>query len=316
MPQLTVVVPLMDQVDAFENTLASILRYDDQRIQVVVTHDGRYEDPHGILDEVDCVVIPSHRNTSRLGRVAAAVDSCRSPWIHWLAPGIEATEGWCDDLLEFLGRHSELGLLSPRVFSAAEGTCVASCILTRPSGHALYLEDVWGEEWSAEEVVVDRSLVGPTGWAGFCRRQLLEQWQQEWSGFRLPNGYAEAALGLMVRADGWDHQISESVLMANEATCEKMEQGVERDGRAAAAILGRFQSGTAAGKCLRSLGYAFQEMLMGVVYPGNLGVALARLGSLSLATGGGSKRPVPIDDAVFSMSAPQPSSEQEKRRAA
>lgn len=287
MPQLTVVVPLMDQVDAFENTLASILRYQDPRLELVVTHDGRYDDPHGILGEIENVVVATHRETSVLGRVAAAAHACHSPWIHWISPGIEVTDGWCDELLNDLARCPELGLVSPRIVAAdrsEDGRCLASALLALPSGHAQYLEDVVGEEWSADQVMDQPNLAGPTGWGGFCRRHLLEQWQAQWGRIRLPQGYAELSLGLMVRHDGWSHQFTDSCLVASQEIAERIEQGIARDGRAAATLIGRTQAGSAGTKLVRSLTYALQEAVSGIIYPGNLSVAIARLSHLSQAT--------------------------------
>lgn len=288
MPQLTVVVPLMDQVDAFEETLASILRFCDRHIQLVVTHDGRYDDPHQILDEVESVVVPSHRNTSVIGRVAAACDACQSPWIHWLAPGIEVTQQWFDELLESLTRQSDVGLISPQIHSVELNDsqlqhCVGSCVVSQPTAHPQYLEDVYGEEWTLSEVTDDCSIVGPTGWAGLCRKQLLQQWHEDWNRQRLPEGYAELSLGLMVQRDGWRHQIGQSQVYASEDAVAAMEQGFRRDGRAAAAIMGRLQTGSAFSKMIRSIGYGAREIATAILYPGNFSVGMARFTNLSAA---------------------------------
>ena len=317
MPQLTVVVPLMDQVDAFENTLASILRCEDQRIQLVVTHDGRYDDPHGILSEVESVIIPSHRDTSLLGRVAAAASVCQSPWIHWLAPGVEATEGWCDELIDTLGKQSEVGLVSPRIFSQeAPEDCMASGVMATPSGHAQYLEDVYGEDWSLEDVQDDGALVGPTGWAGFCRRTLLEQWHAEWGSLRLPNGYAEQALGLMVQRDGWEHRVGESCLTACDTICEQIERGWKRDGRAASAIIRRLQSGSSSSKLIRSLQYAIGEIAFGLLSPGSFSAGVSRLSNLTLATASSDRRPAVSSDILSLPESESPDSRPQRRKRA
>lgn len=305
MPQFTIVVPLMDQVDAFESTLASVLRYKEQGLQIIVAHSGAYDDVHGILDEVESIVIPCRKGTSVLNIVAeASAMLAKSPWVAWLAPGIEATEGWYDSMLQSLASRSDVGMISPRVFSGeelgngqSELGCLASCITHSRNCHPVYLEEVVGEQWDIDDVVELGDAVGPTSWAGFCRRQLLQQWSELSISRRLPNGYAELALGLFLKEEGWSHEISDSWVAANQEAQQAIETPFQRCGKSASIIMANFESGSAISKVIRSLSYAAMEIAGGILSPSKMSAGLGRLGSLSLLSQKAKRRPsVSFDD--------------------
>jgi|GEM_PF-1904853 len=305
MPQFTIVVPLMDQVDAFESTLASVLRYKEQGLQIIVAHSGAYEDIHGILDEVQSVVIPQRSGTSVLSIVAQASNElAKSPWVSWLAPGIEATEGWFEGMHESLAMPAEFGLLSPRVFAGedlqdvqAELGCLASCITHSRSFHPVYLEEVVGEQWDIDDIAQLGQAVGPTSWAGFCRRQLLQQWSELPISRRLSNGYAELSLGLFLKQEGWSHEISNSWVSANPEAQQAIESPFRRCGKSASLVMANYESGSVISKVIRSIGYAAAEIASGIVSPSQIGVGFGRLGSLSLLSQKAKRRsPILVED--------------------
>lgn len=248
MPRLTIIVPLMDQVDTFETTLASVLRYAGPQVEVLAAVTGDYEDQYNILGEISSVVVDARLASTSLGRAAWAADAATSTWIYWLAPGIELTQTALAAALE-MTHQRDLGLASPKiaarqasslepnqVSSDAGEQCLASSVVMTERFHPVCLEELVGEQWTAEDVSLLKSKVaGPTGWAGLVQRQLLEQWPA--SHRRLPAGYAELSLGLMVQDNGWAHDWIDGELVACETIAPEIEAGFRLCGRSSNRIL-------------------------------------------------------------------------------
>ena len=62
MSRFSIVIPIdgddrrQNEIQRFEDTLASVLRSRPRESQIIVVHNGRYEDPHGLGSEVDWIV--------------------------------------------------------------------------------------------------------------------------------------------------------------------------------------------------------------------------------------------------------------------
>jgi hypothetical protein len=248
MPRLTIIVPLMDQVDAFETTLASVLRYAGSQVEVLAAIAGEYQDQYGILAEIGSVPVDSRMASTPLGRSALAANSANSPWIYWLSPGIEMTESGLMGALNSI-QQRDLGLASPRIIEHGgedagaspvrenPGTrCLASSVAITSRFHPVYLEELIGEEWSVSDLSAGLGVVGPTGWAGLVQRQLLEQWAAT-DDASLPKGYAELSLGIYVERIGWAHRWTSGELLANQFVAADIETGYRLTGRSSNRIL-------------------------------------------------------------------------------
>jgi len=285
MPRLTIVVPLMDQEDAFEATLASILRYLEPEMQVLVVHTGNYRDPHGILGEVLSVVVDPEGSESSLRRVALGAQQAGSPWILWLIPGIELTEGWSDSLNWGDLQRPDVGLISPRIMrSDSEDGCLASGVTLSSRAHPRYLEELLGEQWQEEDCPQggqpgSASCLAPTQWAGLCRKNLLRQWLRQ-APAGLPDGYAELSLGLMLRRLGWEHQFLPLGLRAEHWAQELIEAGYRLCGRSANQIVAQQACGSGWSRMRQGLSAVASELALGLLSPGQLRVAWERLSTL------------------------------------
>ncbi|MBL8890328.1 MAG: hypothetical protein JNL67_10145 [Planctomycetaceae bacterium] len=250
MPRLTIIVPLMDQVDAFETTLASVLRYAGTQIEVMAAISGGYADQYGILNEINSVEIDARRTKTALGRVAMAAGSANSAWVYWLTPGVELTQEALDAAVSIIQRR-DLGLASPRIVAQSSsnqtiasqgrpaglpGCSLASSVVLTNRFHPMCLEELIGEQWSMNDLTAQIRVVGPTGWAGLVQRRLLTQWLRTGDA-QLPSGYAELSLGLFVQQDGWAHDWIEGELIASEAIATEIEAGYRLCGRASNQIL-------------------------------------------------------------------------------
>ncbi len=304
MPQFTIIVPLMDQVSEFETTLASVLRYAPPHAEVLVAQDGSYTDPYGILSEVRSVIVSTQPVPGDLGRVALASAQANSPWVFWLAPGIEMTEATDDGLLEIL-KQRDLGLISPRIVASdvpdpkladrgdpqpTKLASLASSVALTPRFHPAYLEDLLGEQWEVTDVHVRHQVCGPTAWAGICRRQVLEQWSES-PEVALPDGYAELSLGLLSQGLGWEHDWMDGVLIASPWVTETIERGYQLCGRASNQMLENQVHGSAWSRVRAGLAIGLVELATGVLNPRQFRVAGQRLGNLSRFLFGGHQEP-------------------------
>ncbi|MDP1559872.1 MAG: hypothetical protein Q8M16_00565 [Pirellulaceae bacterium] len=292
MPRLTIIVPLMDQVDAFEMTLASVLRYAGSQVEVLAAIAGDYQDQYGILDEISSVFVDC-RSTTVLSRAALAAGAATSTWIYWLAPGIEMTQDALEGALKSV-QQRDLGMASPRVAartastdvsnSAPEnpaGCCLASSVVLTDRFHPVCLEELIGEEWSAADLSPQLNAVGPTLWAGLVQRRLLAQWAST-DGPRLPSGYVEVSLGLFVQQNGWSHEWVAGDLLANEVIAAEIEAGYRPCGRSSNRIIGLATATSRRSVYWTAVRAGLSEAARGCLSPKLWRVAWERLTSLSL----------------------------------
>ena len=95
MCRFSIIVPFVQPLCSFDDTLASVLRYRPANSEVFVVHDGTYQDPHDLLDEV--VMITAHdqiENSSCLDHfLSTAVDQAEGEITVWVRPGGRAGRG-------------------------------------------------------------------------------------------------------------------------------------------------------------------------------------------------------------------------------
>lgn len=108
-PRVSIVVPIGSNLAAFESTLISVLEKQPAGCEVLVAHDGSYDDPFQLCDEVRFVV--SHTD-SIADLVAAAASVARGRFVHVLADGVCATSGWLDGALEKF-EHFDAACVAP-----------------------------------------------------------------------------------------------------------------------------------------------------------------------------------------------------------
>ena len=95
-PRLSIVVPVGVDTEAFEETLLTVLENRPAGSEILVAHDGRYQDPFDLADEVRFVTTPSD---SLIDQVAHGTRQARGRFVHVLASGLLATRDWADSAL-------------------------------------------------------------------------------------------------------------------------------------------------------------------------------------------------------------------------
>ncbi|QDV71463.1 hypothetical protein Poly24_51990 [Rosistilla carotiformis] len=111
MPRLSIIIPLRSHSEDFETTLVSVLENRPDDCEVIVAHDGSYEDPFELAGEV-CFAVGS--DCSLLNLVRAGSEIATSPIVHVLADGFQATAGWTDYVDETFADH-DVACASPLV---------------------------------------------------------------------------------------------------------------------------------------------------------------------------------------------------------
>lgn len=118
MCRLSIIVPYNRDEAAFETTLVSVLENRPEYCEILVAHDGGYNDPFDLGDEVRFVV---SEDGGPVGLIRAGVQAAMGRIVHILGSGARATEAWTDEPTSMF-EQSELGSVAPVVCDVAEPT--------------------------------------------------------------------------------------------------------------------------------------------------------------------------------------------------
>ena len=114
MYRFSIVIPMLGSASSFELTLASILRYRPESCQVIVAHDGSYDDPHGLSEEIELVATNQDRHLVRLFNCGLQV--AKGELIGLIRPGIELGEGWEESVADAF-EDDKVGSVTPGIVS-------------------------------------------------------------------------------------------------------------------------------------------------------------------------------------------------------
>ncbi|MEM9825172.1 MAG: glycosyltransferase family 2 protein [Planctomycetota bacterium] len=121
-PRLSIVLPVLAATEVFEETLLSVLENQPPACEVLVVHDGRYQDPFDLADEVRFV----HSDSGGLiDGIAAGCDAAWGRYVHVLAGGAKATEGWTIDALRRF-EDFDVASVTPVLRTDRDGEIVAA----------------------------------------------------------------------------------------------------------------------------------------------------------------------------------------------
>lgn len=120
--RISIVVPHLGDTVAFEESLVSVLENRPSGADVWVAHDGTYQDPFDLGDEVRFVTAESN-NVAAL--VAAAVEVVNSKFVHVIGGGVRATHDWTRSALECLQDES-VAIVAPVARRSPDGPVTAA----------------------------------------------------------------------------------------------------------------------------------------------------------------------------------------------
>lgn len=162
--RISIVVPHLGDNAGFEESLVSVLENRPAGSEVCVVHDGSYQDPFDLGDEVRFI----RAESSRLPRlIAAAAEATSSRVIHILGNGIRATSGWTEVPLRRLSGEN-CALVAPLLVDQSERTAAAGWVESAQRVYAPMLADP--KELSPSDLTVVRGVYLA---ASFWRRSEL-----------------------------------------------------------------------------------------------------------------------------------------------
>lgn len=167
-PRFSIVVPLVGDVDLFEQTLASLLRDRLADTEVILVHDGTYEDPHALADEITIVDAQSRRLAVMLNRAIALASG---DLIAVVRPSIELTNNWQSAIASAF-EDSSVASVAPVIVPQSDPTEIVAAGIKTNYGFQRILEG--DGDKIADRVFGRLKPVGPTQWAAFYRRSALE----------------------------------------------------------------------------------------------------------------------------------------------
>ncbi|QDU99080.1 glycosyltransferase family 2 protein [Lignipirellula cremea] len=165
MTQLSIIIPAWGSAEALETTLSSVLRHRPPACEVLVIHQGSYDDPYDVCDEVLFVESPGATEVDLLN---VGLEIAEAPIVHFLGCGVEVSAGWTDAAMNHFD-DDQVGSVATVVLSA-KGNRIAS------AGVALHAR---GRQPLAQGAAVGArgvgsvTPVGPSMEAGFYRRDCL-----------------------------------------------------------------------------------------------------------------------------------------------
>ncbi len=230
-PRLSIVIPIGSDLAAFESTLVSVLENQPAGGEIVVAHDGSYDDPFELCDEVQFVTTSS---ASMVDLISAGVDSARGRFVHVLADGIRATTGWIDYALEKF-EHHEVGVVTPIIRSGHTKTIVAA---GWSDGRDRLCRPLADGRTEVSPSVAAR-CGGPYLQASFWRRELIRSLCDAFDG-RDCSVQASYAYGQLIETSGWQNVVASDCSLISDTGMLPWETSTFGRGKGLRAIRGHF----------------------------------------------------------------------------
>ena len=158
MPRISLLLPCLQADSAFEDTLASLLRTRPAGADVIVVHDGTYQDQYGLAGEVEYAVAASRRLIAFWN---AGWDASAGDFLVWVRPGAQFDDGWELACFEAFSDPA-VGAVGPTLqLQNAGAVRTLLGLTTSPTG----TRSLSGSSRS--------DLLGPTCWAAAYRQSAL-----------------------------------------------------------------------------------------------------------------------------------------------
>lgn len=110
-PRISIVVPVGSSIRSFEDTLVSVLENRPAGCEILVAHDGNYDDPFNLDGEVRFV---KHHSAATIDLITAGIAAASGQFVHVLTPGFQAIEDWTEPALDLFSR-SDVAVVAPAI---------------------------------------------------------------------------------------------------------------------------------------------------------------------------------------------------------
>lgn len=218
MHSFSIIIPLLDNPQGFEDTVASVLRHRPTDTQVIVVTDTDYADPHCLeSDDVEFVCLDGQSNL--IDCFNEGVYESTGEVIGMLRPGVELEEGWHNAISNAFENPS-VGTASPIVVSKRRRNKVVTTGVERGTGFTRRLA---GNGKSLKSVDArDNDLYNPTSWAGFYRAELLLHLLDEVDSIdhTLDPQYLDLEIGLCMTTMGFGCQLCHDCVVTTSCESE------------------------------------------------------------------------------------------------
>lgn len=260
MNRLSIVVPVQaDDISAFEDTLASVLRNRPARTQIVVMHDGSYPDPHDLHSMgVHVVHVAGALGYDEL--FFASLSHCSAGVVHWLRPGVTVDEGWCESAIDQFD-NPQVASVTPLLVSEKHPDRVLTAGITCDRGYRVKLVGT-GSRFAGN---ARWTPLGPAAWAAFYRRSCLRMVAGALTPLAGANGDLEIALSF--RAVGWLNVLDPNSVVTMERPEMLVRDYQAVSGSQSQRILWRHHPGSLGESLQTSLSAVLTEVIAGLVSP-------------------------------------------------
>jgi hypothetical protein len=203
MTSFSIVVPVLGDTAAFEQTLATVLRESPSDSQIIVPHDGSYRDVYHLADEVKFIVSPTGRLVEYWNRTLSVA---HGRIIAWFSPGLELTEGWSEAVSKSFS-DSRIASVVPRVVGFAASQSFRGISVETNGTRRVELE-------SSGRLSIAGGMIGPSLAAAFYRNDSLG-WLPALS-TDIEDIYLDAEIALGLRGLGFETAAIELELTITE----------------------------------------------------------------------------------------------------
>lgn len=204
MPRFSILIPLVGNARLFDDTLASILRNRPSNCQIVIAHDGSYLDPYHLDNEVEIVATSGPSNLAKL--INAAMEVATHDLIAAFRPGIEVGENWHKPIEQAFADNPKTAAVSPIIIAASRTDTAIAAGVNCDFGLNRKLVGTKSKLARRTFDKADHQLIGPTSWAAFYRRSVLEMIGQ--IDESLDSLYVDLDIALSIEALGFQSQLA------------------------------------------------------------------------------------------------------------
>lgn len=169
MSRLSIVIPVLGNLQRMEDTLVSVLQNRPSDCQIVVVLNQPYDDPYDLKGEVLFVQVPQRAGLATA--LSAALAASRAAVVHLLSCAVEVSPGWIDEVLPLFD-DPRLAAVAPLVLQKDNPQRVAAAGVSYSSGGAV--KRLGEGKPPATALKRQRNFCGPDILAAFYRKSALE----------------------------------------------------------------------------------------------------------------------------------------------
>ena len=251
MSRFSIIIPIdrddrrQNEIQRFEDTLASVLRSRPSESQIIIVHNGRYEDPYGLGSEVDWVVETSPNLADQFDR---GVKAAQGDLVTLIRPGIELDEGW-DQAVPQAFENERVGSLTPMIVSTSQPARITVAGISANRSGTRLLTGV--QKKLSHRTLRNLRPLGPTSHFAIYRRSVLQAIGP--LGSLTEDLFLDVDVALSVRELGFTNAVSGDVLGTTESDALILSESTQPHGCAAERSLHRYSQGASSSTLGRTL---------------------------------------------------------------